>query len=93
MRKITAAFVYFAFAISIAAYADPTPSTTPDDSQLVDHGHYTNKDGQDVHSPARTKSGTPPSGATAKCGDGTYSFSQHHSGTCSHHRGVSQWLD
>jgi hypothetical protein len=25
--------------------------------------------------------------------DGTFSYSQHHSGTCSHHRGVAKWLD
>jgi Protein of unknown function (DUF3761) len=35
----------------------------------------------------------PPPGATALCRDGTYSFSQHHSGTCSHHGGVAKWLD
>jgi hypothetical protein len=35
----------------------------------------------------------PPPGATALCRDGTYSFSQHHSGTCSHHGGVATWLD
>jgi Protein of unknown function (DUF3761) len=34
-----------------------------------------------------------PVGATARCRDGTYSFSQHHQGTCSHHRGVAEWLD
>jgi hypothetical protein len=28
-----------------------------------------------------------PAGATARCRDGTYSFSQHRSGTCSHHGG------
>src|SRR5262249_53652195 len=31
-------------------------------------------------------------GATALCRDGTYSFSQHRSGTCSHHGGVARWL-
>jgi hypothetical protein len=36
---------------------------------------------------------TAPPGATARCHDGTYSFSQHHSGTCSHHGGVAVWLD
>jgi hypothetical protein len=36
---------------------------------------------------------SPPAGATARCGDGTYSFSQHHSGTCSYHGGVAAWLD
>jgi hypothetical protein len=33
-----------------------------------------------------------PPGATALCKDGTYSFSQTRSGTCSHHGGVAQWL-
>lgn len=35
----------------------------------------------------------PPPGATAQCRDGSYSYSLHHSGTCSHHRGVAVWLD
>jgi hypothetical protein len=30
-----------------------------------------------------------PAGATAKCDDGTYSYSAHHSGSCSHHGGVA----
>lgn len=34
----------------------------------------------------------PPTGATALCNDGTYSFSQTRSGTCSHHGGVAVWL-
>jgi hypothetical protein len=34
-----------------------------------------------------------PAGATARCNDGTFSFSQTHSGTCSHHGGVAAWLD
>lgn len=33
-----------------------------------------------------------PYGATAICRDGTYSYSQHRSDTCSHHGGVAQWL-
>src|SRR5471032_520343 len=36
---------------------------------------------------------SPPPGATALCRDGTYSYSQHHSGSCSHHGGVATWLD
>jgi hypothetical protein len=35
----------------------------------------------------------PPPGATARCTDGTYSFSDTRSGTCSHHGGVAQWLE
>ena len=34
-----------------------------------------------------------PTGATARCRDGTLSYSEHHRGTCSHHGGVAQWLD
>jgi hypothetical protein len=48
--------------------------------------------GNQVHSPTNSTYGSVPSGATAQCADGTYSFSQHHSGTCSHHGGVAQWL-
>jgi len=35
----------------------------------------------------------PPTGATARCRDGMYSFSRHRSGTCSHHGGVATWLN
>ncbi|HME73373.1 MAG TPA: DUF3761 domain-containing protein [Myxococcota bacterium] len=41
---------------------------------------------------AKTSSNTDPTGATAQCKDGTYSHSKHHTGACSHHGGVSQWL-
>jgi hypothetical protein len=41
---------------------------------------------------APTASRDAPPGATALCKDGTYSFSQTRSGTCSHHGGVAQWL-
>jgi hypothetical protein len=33
-----------------------------------------------------------PSGATARCKDRTWSFSQHRSGTCAHHKGVAYWV-
>lgn len=36
---------------------------------------------------------TTAQGATAMCKDGSYSHSTHHSGTCSNHGGVKQWLD
>ncbi|CAB4688573.1 MAG: DUF3761 domain-containing protein [Actinobacteria bacterium] len=41
----------------------------------------------------RAGAATPPSGASAICRDATYSYSLHHSGTCSHHGGVARWLD
>ena len=34
---------------------------------------------------------TNDSGATAKCRDGTLSYSAHRQGTCSHHGGVAVW--
>ncbi|WP_428332610.1 DUF3761 domain-containing protein [Novosphingobium sp.] len=49
--------------------------------------HYTNVDGESVHSPMRDNG--RPAGASAQCGDGTWSFSQHARGTCSHHRGAA----
>ena len=33
-----------------------------------------------------------PNGATAQCNDGTFSYSAHRSGTCSHHGGVATWF-
>ena len=46
--------------------------------------------------PAKTDSKTGgdianPSGATAKCRDGTLSYSRNRRGTCSHHGGVAVW--
>jgi Protein of unknown function (DUF3761) len=43
--------------------------------------------------PAAASGGGAPPGTTARCRDGTYSFSRHHQGTCSHHGGVAVWLD
>ncbi|WP_081715973.1 DUF3761 domain-containing protein [Paraburkholderia mimosarum] len=77
-------------ALASAAHAYQ-PSSSPEESQLQEHGQFVNRDGHDVHSPAHLRTGSVPVGATAKCGDGTYSFSQHHAGTCSHHHGVAEW--
>lgn len=33
----------------------------------------------------------PAAAASAQCVDGTYSYSVHRQGTCSHHGGVSEW--
>jgi hypothetical protein len=41
---------------------------------------------------ASAAAGAAPPGATARCNDGTYSYSQTRSGTCSHHGGVALWL-
>lgn len=70
--------------------ASPQASSQSQNSGLSNNNYYQNSSGNTVHSPAY--SNTVPSGATAQCGDGTYSFSQHRQGTCSHHGGVSQWF-
>lgn len=49
--------------------------------------HYTNVDGHSIHSPMHASH--RPAGASAHCRDGSWSFSQHARGTCSHHGGVS----
>lgn len=67
----------------------PTPVPTPKPA-VATGSDYTNVDGNHISSPVQADSA--PAGATAKCVDGTYSFSAHRSGTCSHHGGVAVWL-
>lgn len=66
-------------------------STIPDEQTLIEHHHYHNSSGHLIHSPAHSKNGSKPIGASAKCRDGSYSFSEHHRGACSRHGGVSLW--
>jgi Protein of unknown function (DUF3761) len=62
-------------------------------SNPVDPGRgYINSRGEWIPSPAQTIDGTVPDGATARCRDGSYSFSQSRRGTCSWHGGVDEWL-
>jgi hypothetical protein len=61
-----------------------------DETDLSRHDCYINRYGQPVHRPARDNNGQSQ-GDTALCRDGTYSFSQHRDGTCSHHGGVQRW--
>src|SRR5437660_1265621 len=81
--------------IYIPATATPTQAITQTQNTtnqpatgLSNNNYYINSQGNEVHSPANSTDGSIPAGATAKCGDGTYSFSQSHRGTCSHHGGV-----
>jgi hypothetical protein len=64
------------------ATAEETPACT--------NGTYVNSAGNTVCSPEHAPSA--PAGATAECEDGTYSFSESRSGTCSHHGGVRRWM-
>lgn len=64
----------------------------PDETKLESHQHYhSQRDGCDVHGPAKSRDGGKPEGASAKCRDGTWSFSHSRSGTCSRHGGVDRW--
>lgn len=90
MRNMLVVLLLAASALfSVAGYAY---SNDLNEASLTSHHHYINKYGQDVHSPSRSVSGSVPSGASAQCGDGTYSFSKHHQGTCSRHGGVAEWM-
>lgn len=64
----------------------------PNEADLQSHGYYVSKAGQAVHSPSKAVDGRVPAGASAQCRDGSYSFSKHRSGTCSHHGGVANWF-
>ncbi|WP_080497679.1 DUF3761 domain-containing protein [Burkholderia ubonensis] len=74
------------------ALAYRAPQTDGNEADLDRHDTYRNRDGETVHAPARSKSGRAPEGASARCRDGTYSFSRHRRGTCSGHGGVAAWL-
>lgn len=81
-----------ALALFTASHAHAYSSyAEPSESDLDNHQTYRNHHGNTVHSPAHSRSGQIPPGATAQCRDGTYSFSQHRSGTCSRHGGVAVW--
>jgi len=67
----------------VGTYVAPARPSCP-------NGTYVNTYGNTVCSPYASSSA--PAGATAECRDGTYSFSQSRSGTCSHHGGVANWL-
>ena len=77
--------------------APPPPVTThaaaappPQNDVACSADQYRNVDGVCVNRPVAAPG--PPQGATAKCKDGAYSFSQHRQGTCSGHGGVAEWL-
>jgi hypothetical protein len=73
----------------IAAVA-PAPLHSAQASSSCDASAYRNSDGKCI--PRPQQAAAAPAGATTRCSDGDYSFSQHRRGTCSGHGGVAQWL-
>ena len=82
MQKVLLAAV---LALSVGASAVARPRYSDSSGEPF----YMNVSGHHVHRPTRVS--RKPSGATAHCGDGSWSFSEHHQGTWSHHGGVADW--
>ncbi len=90
IRKIITIVLLGFTLIGNLIFVSPALAKTSHLSTTSKNLYYTNSSGNKVHTP---KISNPiPVGATAKCRDNTYSFSQHRKGTCSYHGGVMQWL-
>ena len=105
MKKFLGFLIAFALIQPAAPQAQPKTSPTPSASQSAHKAvppatkagpcgpdYYRNVDGLCVHRPVKNQNSGVPAGATAQCRDGSYSFSTHRRGTCSHHGGVATWL-
>ena len=92
MRRLLVGALALTLAFGGAASAKPHGHHLIDSGSVYagDGDDYTNVNGHHVHRPVDGAS--RPAGATARCGDGSWSFSENHRGTCSHHGGVSRWL-
>lgn len=70
---------------------EPWPTSSHSTPSQTFSGCHHDGNGVCVTRPAQP--GSAPSGAFARCRDGTYSFSRHRGGTCAAHGGVATWLD
>lgn len=73
----------------VSQSASETPPPSVSSSRPASGKSYVNVDGVRVRSPVF--SDKRPTGASARCRDGSYSFSLNRRGTCSHHGGVAEW--
>ncbi|MHA4850962.1 DUF3761 domain-containing protein [Rhodococcus sp. MSC1_016] len=64
----------------------PAPDPEPWGGYGCGEGYYENSAGNCIPVP-----GASPTGASARCKDGTYSYSESRRGTCSGHGGVAEW--
>ena len=74
-------------AAALVAFGAAGSASAHHASAVCSRGYYKNVSGHCVHGPSSVSTG-----ATAKCRDGTYSYSEHASGTCSYHGGVGTWI-
>ncbi|MGP0906777.1 DUF3761 domain-containing protein [Serratia sp. CY76391] len=70
----------------------PAPAPAPAPAQKQNPTPVPIPAPKSVPTPAAAPNATE-AGATARCKDGSFSHSQQHSGSCSRHGGVAQWLN
>jgi hypothetical protein len=85
LRRLAALVVLSGSLLVGAGTAAAHPTRQSADTCKV--GYYLNVSRHCIRRPGKS-----PVGATAKCRDGTYSYSEHASGTCSGHGGVAIWI-
>lgn len=89
MRRVAFGLLALFAVYGIAEARGRHPSSLTEAAPICDAVHYTNINGHCVRRPLHAAARPP--GASAQCRDGSYSFSEHHRGTCSHHGGVAIW--
>lgn len=88
-RTSILAFTLLALSSPHASVARAPGSAAAEANGQCPINYYRNVSGRCVNRPVQ--SSTVPKGASARCRDGGYSFSQNRRGTCSYHGGVAQW--
>jgi hypothetical protein len=88
-RRAALATWLFAVGVGLASVLAPQAAAAP---VLIACGAEEYENVDHVCVPRPEQAPAAPDGATAQCKDGTYSFSRHRTGTCSHHGGVARWL-
>lgn len=87
---VLAALAFLAFSAPWSSHLVPGAQALARAPRACGIDSYVNVRGNCVHRPVHAN--RVPAGASARCRDGTYSFSQSRRGTCSWHGGVAAWL-
>lgn len=88
LRSMSFVATLVSVCLCVGAAVAKEPGATPGTCSQTG-GTYVNASGHVVKSPACSLDHL--NGATARCRDGSESFSEHRSGTCSRHGGVAKW--